>query len=616
MPESLGKYELRGVLGKGAMGTVYDGYDPIIARRVAIKTIRLPDAGDQEAQEELARFKREAQAAGRLSHPNIVGVYDYGETAELAYIVMELVEGTSLKQIIDKQERFELAEINRLMEALLAGLQYSHERGVVHRDIKPANIMLTNAGALKISDFGIARIESSSMTQAGTVLGTPAYMSPEQFMGQTVDARTDIYSAGVLLYQLLTGEKPFDGGFTAIMHKVLNTEPPPPSALSVTVPHAFDAVVKQAMAKRPDDRFGAASDFATAIREASAAKTQAPLDFSLGDFGAGDATMVAPARAVPPPPVAPPPSAPGPAAGTPLSGAPEVKKPGPPVALLAVIAAVALAGIGGAVFLRLGNHGAAPAPAAQTAPAPKPVPAPAPAPAPATQAAGPPATPAPTGPALPVLTAAQRLGALSASFGALPCTLLNATDGPPPHLSGVATDGVGRAALAKALAAAPPDAVPTDAVAIVQGGYCNTLDAIRPYHSLAADPAATLTIGLAGGKTDLVENQMITIVGTLPGFATNLEIDYFSSDGTVDHFASNRAANAPLILPIGQVGPPYGTDLIVAIASSRPLFPAPAQQAQTRPLYLPALRRALASLQAAGGQVAVAALPVVTAPAP
>ena len=245
MPDTIGKYELRQLLGKGAMGIVYEGFDPIIGRRLAIKTVRLPDQEDSEAQDALARFKREAQAAGRLTHPNIVGVFDYGETPEVAYIVMEFVEGTALKKLLDRNERFPLAEIVRMMRALLAGLQYSHERGVVHRDIKPANVMLTPSGEIKIADFGIARIESSSLTQAGTMMGTPSYMSPEQFMGQTVDSRSDIYSAGVVLYQLLTGEKPFDGGLTAIMHKVLHTEAPPPSALSVTVPRAFGWSVDQ-----------------------------------------------------------------------------------------------------------------------------------------------------------------------------------------------------------------------------------------------------------------------------------------------------------------------------------------------------------------------------------
>src|ERR1700749_4962601 len=270
--ESLGKYEIKRPLGRGAMGTVYEGWDPIIARRVPIKTVKLPDnSDDAETEEALARFRREAQAAGRLIHPNIVGVFDYGETNDLAYIVMEFVNGPPLKNLLDKQERFALPDTIRVMEDLLTGLQFSHDRGVVHRDIKPANVMLTSTGQAKIADFGIARIESSSMTQAGTLLGTPAYMSPEQFMGQVVDARSDIYSSGVLLYQLLTGERPFEGSMSAIMHKALNTEAPSPSQISVTAPRPFDAVVRKAMAKRPDDRFASAAEFMSAIRAAGAA---------------------------------------------------------------------------------------------------------------------------------------------------------------------------------------------------------------------------------------------------------------------------------------------------------------------------------------------------------
>ncbi len=156
--ETLGKYEIKRPLGRGAMGTVYEGWDPIIARRVAIKTVRLPYESDPETEEALARFAREAQAAGRLNHPNIVGVFDYGETSDLAYIVMEFVDGPPLKSLLDRQDRFVLADTVRIMEDVLAGLHYSHERGVVHRDIKPANVMLTGTGQAKIADFGIARI--------------------------------------------------------------------------------------------------------------------------------------------------------------------------------------------------------------------------------------------------------------------------------------------------------------------------------------------------------------------------------------------------------------------------------------------------------------------------
>jgi serine/threonine-protein kinase len=285
IPRLLGKYELRGALGSGAMGIVYQGWDPVIARQVAIKTVKLPEHHDPAAEEGIARFRREAQAAGRLTHPNIVAVHDYGETSDVAYIVMEYVDGSALKSLLDKQERFALPDIRRIMEDLLAGLQFSHDRGVVHRDIKPANLMLNSERRCKIADFGIARIENSNMTQAGTVLGTPAYMSPEQFRGEPVDARTDIYSSGVLLYQLLTGERPFDGSVTSIMHKVLNVEPPAPSQFAALAPKELDQVVLRAMAKRPEDRFPSARAFATALARA--------IDTSASRNAEVDATVVA-----------------------------------------------------------------------------------------------------------------------------------------------------------------------------------------------------------------------------------------------------------------------------------------------------------------------------------
>ena len=265
----LGKYEVTGKLGRGAMGTVYEGWDPLIARRVAIKTVELPDTSDCESREAVARFRREAQVAGRLTHPNIVGVFDYGETNNQHYIVMEYVDGLSLKTLLEKSDGVPLTNTLGIMSDVLAGLHFSHERGVVHRDLSPANVILTSSGQAKIVDFGIARIEGSWMTQAGTVLGTPSYMSPEQFMGQVVDARSDIYSAGVLFYQLLTGDRPFEGSMSAIMYKVLNTEPTAPSRLSMMVPSAYDAVVRQAMARRPEDRYQTSVAFAEAIEMAT-----------------------------------------------------------------------------------------------------------------------------------------------------------------------------------------------------------------------------------------------------------------------------------------------------------------------------------------------------------
>ena len=269
--EMFGKYEIRGRLGAGAMGTVFDAFDPVIERRAALKTVRRPAPDDPDGAEAMGRFKREAQAAGRLNHPHIVAVYDYGEDAQAAWIAMELVEGGTLKDPLDRGDRFPLAQTLRIMEQVLAALDYSHRRGVVHRDIKPANIMLTADGQVKIADFGIARIENSAMTQVGTIMGTPAYMAPEQLRGEAVDSRADIWAAGVVLYQLLTGEKPFAGGYSSVQHKALNTEPTPPSALSVTAPRAFDGVIARAMAKRPDDRFATADAFAEALRGAMVA---------------------------------------------------------------------------------------------------------------------------------------------------------------------------------------------------------------------------------------------------------------------------------------------------------------------------------------------------------
>jgi serine/threonine-protein kinase len=399
----LGKYEIRGTLGRGAMGVVYDGWDPIIARRVAIKTVKIPDPSDTEAVEELARFRREAQAAGRLTHPNIVGIYDYGEDGDVAYIVMEFVDGPTLKSLLKDQARMALPDIVRVIDDVLAGLAFSHARGIVHRDIKPANVMISSDGRAKIADFGIARIESSSMTQAGTVMGTPAYMSPEQFMGQTVDSRTDLYSTGVLLYELLTGEKPFDGGMTAIMHKALHTEPPKPSQISVTAPPAMDAVVARAMAKRPEQRFPNAEAFAAAMREAAAAPALAA-----GPEDSADATMVsAPPRAAAPRPA---PARPATAAA-PAPAAP--KQGGAPVAPIAagLVLAAALGGAGYWWFAMRPAEAPTPPPVIATAPpsppgpavlppptTPDPAPTPQPiAPAPAVQP--PVATPAPPTPA-------------------------------------------------------------------------------------------------------------------------------------------------------------------------------------------------------------------------
>ena len=284
---TIGKYEIRRELGRGAMGVVYEGYDPMIKRIVALKTIRADQLAGENAESVIARFRREAQAAGRLNHPNIVSIYDIGEEGGTWYIAMEFVQGRELKSYFEANERFSPADIVRIMTQMLDALGYSHKLGVIHRDIKPANVILLDGGGVKVADFGIAHIESSNMTQAGTVMGTPSYMSPEQIMGLPIDGRSDLFSAGVILYQFLTGERPFSGSATATMHKVLEEDPLPPSRFNVQVPGAMDAVVRKALAKRPDERYQNADEFAAALR-AAAAKQPAPQT--------ADATALARAR--------------------------------------------------------------------------------------------------------------------------------------------------------------------------------------------------------------------------------------------------------------------------------------------------------------------------------
>jgi serine/threonine-protein kinase len=377
--KKLGKYEIRRELGRGAMGVVYEGYDPLIERVVAIKTIRPEQFDKNQIAELLARFKREAQAAGRLNHPNIVGIYEYGEDNGVAFIAMEFIKGRELKDYFEENRRFPIKEMERIMGELLGALEHAHSHGVTHRDMKPANVILLDSNAsVKVADFGIARIETSELTQAGTVLGTPAYMSPEQFLGQTVDRRSDLFSCGVILYQFLTGEKPFTGAVTTIMHKVLKEEPLPPSTLNATLPAAWDVVMQKAMAKNPDERFQSAREFADAIRAVVAGKSPLPsadatvINMDATVMNAPEATLVnatvmntpaqktmisSPGMQTVAQPPAPPTQPPAPPSGGQASndaggnGNRNKKSSGAGAAIAAVAAAVVLAAGGGAYFV-------------------------------------------------------------------------------------------------------------------------------------------------------------------------------------------------------------------------------------------------------------------------
>src|SRR5437868_10195344 len=253
-----GRYEIVGELGRGAMGIVYKAVGPVIRGTGRVKPIRLSEEVPGLKHDELlARFQTEARAAGLLTHPNIVVVFDAGEEDGLYYITMELVEGKSLQALLDSGQAFPLPRVLRIMEQTCSALQFAHERYVTHRDMKPANLMLTADDTVKVTDFGTAKIlQFGTVQQTAHVMGTPSYMSPEQVKGRVVDGRSDIFSLGVLLYEMITGEKPFPGqNITTVIYKIVNEEPVPPRQIDSSIHGGLSAVVMKALAKEPSARY-------------------------------------------------------------------------------------------------------------------------------------------------------------------------------------------------------------------------------------------------------------------------------------------------------------------------------------------------------------------------
>lgn len=265
-PTHVGPYPIRGVIGSGAMGVVYLAHDPGIDRAVAIKTIhrRLLESGDDLSV--AARFRVEAKAAGRLNHRNIVPIYQFGEDDDCAYIVMEYVAGRNLRDYVQAPRKLEVPQVLCVMMQLLDGLHYAHERGIVHRDIKPANLLIADDGCLKITDFGIARTETSNLTRANSIVGSPGYIAPEQYTDREIDRRVDVFSAGVLLYRMLSGTTPFVGTDDAIMYKIVYEPHKPLSEVTNDPVHKpFDAVLDRALAKDPAQRYPSAMAMRTAL---------------------------------------------------------------------------------------------------------------------------------------------------------------------------------------------------------------------------------------------------------------------------------------------------------------------------------------------------------------
>ncbi len=266
-PERIGRYIVQSTLGRGAMGVIYKAHDPVIDRTIAIKLVHADLLDGTDRTEYVARFQAEARAAGRCSHPNVVAVYDFAMHGENPYLAMEFIDGVTLSQVEKNGRRFSIPEIIDLMGQMLDGLGAAHALGVVHRDIKPANVMLTALGRVKVTDFGISRIDTSVLTDAGEILGTPSYMSPEQCRGEAVDARSDLFSAGVVLYELVTGHKPFTGSSQhELWRKLLDQAPPDPEQFRSDAPGFLLEVIRRSLAKQPGDRFASAREMAAALR--------------------------------------------------------------------------------------------------------------------------------------------------------------------------------------------------------------------------------------------------------------------------------------------------------------------------------------------------------------
>jgi serine/threonine-protein kinase len=293
-PKTIGRYEIIDELGHGAMGSVFRANDPAMNRIVALKTILPVALASEQGGEFRQRFYREARAAGALAHPGIVPVFDVGEHEGVPYLVMEFVKGQTLDHAMKKGERFSLERVCEIGQQIAEALGYAHRNGVIHRDIKPANILLTSAEAYgderpKITDFGVAKLTAGEITTTGQLLGTPAFMPPEQFTGTPIDGRADLFSLGVILYWMATGEQPFSGEtMTAVSYKIVHTEPIPPAKLNPTIPAKLEAVILKCLAKNPAERYQTGEEVAQALAllradsKASSLQVTAPLTRGTG----------------------------------------------------------------------------------------------------------------------------------------------------------------------------------------------------------------------------------------------------------------------------------------------------------------------------------------------
>jgi serine/threonine protein kinase len=583
--EKLGKYRIEAVLGKGAMGVVYKAYDPDLRQSVAIKTIRKEILEQDHAADStlLERFKNEVIAGRRLmKHPNIVGTYEYGQAQEICFIVMEYVEGKPLKDYLDKEHRFTLGEVMSIMRQLLDALHFAHEHGIVHRDVKPANIMLTQHGQIQVTDFGIAKIDSASMTKTGTVMGTPSYMSPEQCLGQHVDARTDIFSAGVVLYQLLTGENPFVGSSAmTTMHKVLNITPINPSQFNVHISKIFDRVMQKALAKRPDARFQSAREFAQALQSVAIQEQE-----KSAETAEDEATLLGVEVPKTPPKAEKKPK-------------PEQEQPAPwrpgKLGILGIALIIALGGIAAVMILQ------------------SPL---------STESTGEQTeldrTSTPSEAEQPVSKPAFDQAKLETLLSSFTCARLKADFNPDRILilSGhLQPEDLPK--LKQKLAEIPGLPEVIYEITTLTWPYCELVEILFPLKQLNQEQQLGLEITPYQHPSHYVEEENLVLAYTIPSYNSYIYIDYYQLDGGVIHlFPNGTGLNKPVTAKtrhiLGdiakgqkqwQINPPFGTEMIVIIASSTPLFDRPRPELEQAKDYLSALRKAI-TVKTGQGQLA------------
>ena len=546
MDKRLGRYELRHPIGRGAAGTVWEAWDTSLTRRVAIKVVRPGDKDALEIEELLTRFRQEAQVAGRLSHAGVVQVYDYGEADGEAFIVMEFVDGETLKAALDRPERLPLARAVEIMRGVLMALEMCHRLAVVHRDIKPSNIMLPADGGVKLADFGIARIENSELTIAGTVMGTPPYMSPEQFTARDpVEFQSDIWSCGVMFYEMLTGSRPFAGKTMAtIGQAVVNDSFEPPSRRMPGLPAAFDQVLQRALRKAPGERFPSAQAFALAIQSAL------PPEQARAERVSGHG-----------------------------------------------VGRLAIGGAGGAVVLAAGVaawlwFGASPTVVPDQAPRV-------------------------IAPEVPSLSVAAQVAGLACS------TVTVRTEGTQGVTSfqGIIGSGAPRDALDRIVGQVGPSSVNVAVQTFPWTALsCRLAELVRQY---AGGGGARLSLG--SGRTTLRTGEEIRLRLNMPDFEGEVRLDDLNSDGTVSHLMEANLGTLPRQRAgsmvglgrggddlIGRVSPPYGTDILVAIVSSAPVFTERRPVEEAGGKFIDDLETALAGLRQRGGHVATDALVLTT----